>query len=89
MPSPIGSNAWILPVTVGRTHEGREVGVAIGTFFSEAEALQWGVKLVKEGRVTGFVEPIPQMTLKQYDAWKAAQALENGKPGKVDLPGTV
>lgn len=61
---------WILPVTVGHTHEGREVGVAIGTFDSREEAHTWGVKLVKEHRVTGFVEPIEQMTLKQFAEWR-------------------
>lgn len=70
----MASNTWILPVTVGRTHEGKEVGVAIGTFYSVEEARSWGARLLKDHRITGFVEPIEQMTLKQYDAWRAALA---------------
>lgn len=73
----MASSTWILPVTVGRTHEGREVGVGIGTFMSKDEAMSWGARLLKDRRITGFVEPIEQMTLKQYDAWRAALAMEN------------
>lgn len=69
------SNKWVLPVTIGRTHEGRELGVGIGTFYSKDEAITWGAKLLKEHRITGFVEPVELMTLKQYDAWRASMAI--------------
>ena len=72
------SNKWVLPVTIGRTHEGRELGVGIGTFMSKDEAISWGAKLLKEHRITGFVEPVELMTLKQYDAWRASMVTSVG-----------
>ena len=71
---------WILPVTVGRTHAGKEVGVAIGTFPTADEALAHGVRMVKAGEITEFVEPIEQMTLRQFAAWRAAQREQNTLP---------
>lgn len=72
---------WILPVLVGRTHEGVDVVKAIGTFTSEDEALQWGVKLVRQRKILDFRSPTEQMTLRQYDAWKAGLRAEILIPG--------